>query len=1116
MAFHLHRAERTDRLAQGLGELLATPPADPFAMDLVLVPARGVERWLSQRLSHVLGAAQAGGNDGACAAVRFRSPRSLLAELTGAAEEDPWDPDALTWPLLDVLDQTLAADAAQPWCAALAAHLGVTSQGEEAELRRGRRYAVARRLAGLFASYGRQRPALLTDWAAGRDTDGAGADLDTDLSWQPILWRRLLDRVPADPPDVRHRNTVQRLRNGKLTLPQRLSLFGHTRLSVTDLELLGAIGTHHDLHLWLPHPSDALWQRLSEHRDDGTGPLRRRADDSHRFVGHPLLATLGRDVRELQRGLVAEPHGDEYRGPAVRPESLLGWLQQDLAADAVRPAGRTRGPEDRSVQVHSCHGPARQVEVLREVLLGLLADDPTLEPRDILVMCPDIERYAPLIVAGFGLGDLAGRPVGASPTGHPAHRLRVQLADRSLDQTNPLLGVADQLLSMAGGRGTATELLDLAQAAPVRSRFGFTDDDLETLIDWVRSSGIRWGIDAEHRRPYGLDGIVHNTWRFGLDRILSGVAMSADADAWIGTTLPLDDVGSNRVELAGRFAEFCDRLAEVLDGLSGTRPLSVWLENLHRGIDTLTRAHGEESWQRGQLDRELAQVAAAAEGNDGVTLRLNDVRALLRDHLVGRPTRANFRTGAITVCTMTPMRSVPHRVVCLVGLDDGVFPRSSAVDGDDVLLRDPLVGERDRRAEDRQLLLDAIGAAGETLIITYTGTDEVTGRSHPPAVPLAELLDALDRTTGVAVRSEILVDHPLLPFDARNVIPGALKVPGKPFSFDPAALAGARAAVTENRPQPPQFLTGPLPAVAVCDVELDDLLTFFRDPIRGFFRELEFGLPWQQDEYSDAIPVEIDSLTEWTVGDRMLRDLMNGMEPKAVLQAEWRRGTLPPGRLGWRRAGEILAQAVALDAGARPYRRPDPGSVDVDIPLPGGRRLTGTVAPLHGTTLVSTSYSRPGGKQLLQAWIPLLAISAHRPGTRFSARCISRRRGPQPVAETLLASPPDPVALLADLVAVYDAGRMEPLPLPMKASYAWAQARRDRDDPKLRAGWAWKTGKYPGECEELPARRAWGEHGWDVLIAAPRPDEQVAGENTRLGCYAARVWGPLLDAEEAV
>ena len=315
MALHLHRAERTDVLADGLGALLAEPLPDPFAEELVLVPARGVERWLSQRLSHVLGCAH-GSRDGVCAGVVFRSPGSLIAEITGTADMDtgdPWSPEAMTWPLLDVIDCSLD----EPWCATLAKHLGhFDVNADEAELRKGRRYAVARRLSGLFASYVRQRPALLVDWLEGRP-----GDLDADLTWQPELWRALVAAVPADPPHIRHGKTVARLREGPTDLPSRLSLFGHTRLACTDIELLDALATHHDLHLWLPHPSDELWQALAgEH-----GAIPRRDDTSHREVGHPLLATLGRDLRELQRGLPTDVHTDEYLPGAAAPRHAA-WV----------------------------------------------------------------------------------------------------------------------------------------------------------------------------------------------------------------------------------------------------------------------------------------------------------------------------------------------------------------------------------------------------------------------------------------------------------------------------------------------------------------------------------------------------------------------------------------------------------------------------------------------------------------------------------------------------------------------------------------------------------------------------------------------------------------------
>jgi len=1095
MALHLHRAERTDLLADGLGALLADPLPDPFAEELVLVPARGVERWLSQRLSHALGCGPGrASQDGVCAGVAFRSPASLIAGITGADDDDPWSPDALTWPLLDAIDHSLD----QPWCRTLATHLGHFDTGPEAELRRGRRYSVARRLAGLFAAYASQRPHLLADWL-----DGRPGELDADLAWQPELWRAVVGLVASDPPHIRHRKTVDRLRHGPIDLPARLSWFGHTRLALTDVELLDALAAHHDLHLWLPHPSDQLWRALAGVH----GAVPRHADDSRHVVRHPLLQTLGRDLRELQRALPAERATDEYLGAqGAAPDTLLGWLQSDIAADAVRPAGRALAAADRSVQVHSCHGPARQIDVLREVLLGLLQDDPTLEPRDIVVMCPDIETYAPLIVAGFGLGELAAE-------GHPAHRLRVRLADRSPTQTNPLLGVAEQLLTIAGGRAAATEVLNLAQAAPVRARFGFTDDDLDAITAWVHDSGIRWGFDKEHRAPYGLADILHNTWRFGLDRILSGVAMSDDSQAWLGTALPLDDVGSDTVELAGRLAEYVSRLRYAVDSLDGPRSLAEWIDALTDGVDMLTRVRADDAWQPGQLRREFTTVLEQSGSRVSAVLRLPDVRALLSGRLAGRPTRANFRTGALTVCTMVPMRSVPHRVVCLLGLDDGVFPRSGRTDGDDVLARAPMTGERDTRSEDRQLLLDAICAAADTLVITYTGADEHSGHSRPPAVPLAEVLDALDRTTPAPVRTRVVVHHPLQTFDIRNVTPGAL-VPGQPFTFDPTALVAAVAATGEQRPPRP-FFADPLPEPPHEDVALTDLLTFFHDPVKGFLGALDYLLPRQVEDINDEMPVEINALEEWTVGDRMLRDMVKGMPPDTAANAEWRRGTLPPGRLGMRKALEIRDRAADLARAALKHQRPEVDAYDVDVDLGDGRRLSGTVTPVFGGSTVSVTYSKLSPNHLLQAWIPLVALSAVTPGVDWSALCIGRAREDGVVAQRLLGTPLTPVETVRELVHLYDAGRREPLPLPLRTSCAWAESRRSAKDPVKAATARWRSERFSrGEDAEPAHERIWGQGApLNVLLGEPRPGEEFAGESTRLGALAARLWLPLLSAE---
>jgi exodeoxyribonuclease V gamma subunit len=1112
VSLHLHRSVRADALADGLGRLLSTPLPDPFASELVVVPARGMERWLGQRLSHVLGAGPSG--DGVCAAVEFRTPGSLVAEITGTRDDDPWAPDALAWPLLEVLDGCLD----EPWAQTLARHLGQGQTGEEADLRLGRRFSVARRLAGLFASYAGQRPSLVTDWSEGRDTDGAGGPLAADLAWQPELWRRLVERVGAPSPTERHRHTVDTLREDPeaFALPTRLSLFGHTRLSVTEIDLLTALAAERDVHVWLPHPSPALWERLRGRR----GAVNRAADDSHRAVRHPLLSSLGRDTRELQAALaLADAATDTEEPLGAPPDTLLGWLQSDLSADDPRPAGRTLARGDRSIQVHACHGVARQVDVLREVLLGLLADDPDLEPRDVLVMCPDIDTYAPLIEAGFGLGEVVG------DSGHPAHRLRVRLADRSPVQTNPLLAVARALLDVAGGRAPATQVLDLARSEPVRRRFGFSDDDLEQLDTWARESGVRWAFDAGHRADFGLSAYVANTWEFGLDRLLAGVALSDDSSAWLDRALPLDDVGSAQVDLVGRLTEYVDRLRAVTDRLTGTHPLDHWLAALEDGVASLTAVSSLDGWQPGQVQRELGRVRRAATGLGDVDLRLPDVRSLLSDRLAGRPTRANFRTGTLTVCTMVPMRSVPHRVVCLLGLDDGVFPRQGSVDGDDVLARDPLTGERDARSEDRQLLLDAILAATQTLVITYTGANEFSGQPRPPAVPLGEVLDALDGTASTggdrSVSEAVTVRHPLQPFDARNVSPGEL-VPGATFSFDASAAAGARAAAGP-RSAPVSFLDGPLDSAPPGDVALADLVRFWGDPIKGFLGRdgVDVALAADEDQPEDALPVEIDNLAQWAVGDRVLTDLLAGLDPGAVKQREWRRGELPPGQLGWRMLGQILDRARPLQQAAAELRVTPARAVDVAIDLGGGRRLIGTVPEVYGDRLVPVHYSRLGAKHRLASWVQLLALTVSDEDRNWTAHTVGRphSRARDAVATSFLG-PLDHTAreVLRDLVTLRDHGLRAPLPLPLKASLGYARARRahaDIPDALLKAGYDWKDSRFPGEQSEPAALKIWGRLGEPPEVReTPPAGEEFPGETGRFGALAMRVWSPLIEAEQ--
>ncbi|MCE5288366.1 MAG: exodeoxyribonuclease V subunit gamma [Nocardiaceae bacterium] len=1067
----IYRAERSEDLVGGLAQLLAEPLRDPLAREVIAVPAKGVERWINQQLATVLGA-QA--NDGIAANIDYSSPSRIVANLIATAtgvdpDRDPWSADRLSWTVLEVVDSVIK----EPWCAVLARHLGEGTVSH----RNGRRYATAAHLAGLFSSYASQRPSMLVDWATGAD------DVDDDLKWQPELFRRVRSKIGPSPAERLPQACAALRSNPDLSdLPERISVFGPTRLTAEQLEVFAALGEHRDVVLWLPHPSAAMWEKLANSPEAES-----RSDDrTTRLLTHPLLASLGHSVRELQlrlRGVDAVSLGT---GQPVG--TLLEQLQDDIRHDRLP----TKTKCDHTIQIHSGHGPARQAEILRECLLGAFEDDPTLEPRDVLIMCPDVETYAPLIRAAFGQA-IAGSD-GSSEwmeKAHPAHQLRVRLADRALNQTNDVLTALNALLALGGGRVTASQLLDFAALRAVATKFGFGDDELVRLREWTAMSGARWGLGAHQRNAFGLNGFHTNTIELGLDRVVLGIAADEGRGEWLDMALPLD-VESNDISLAGRFAELVDTLADAVVDLEEVRPVSGWLVLLTDALDNLTAVDRDDEWQAVQARRELASATAGAGERN---LRLADIRAMLARTFEGRPTRSNFRNGDLTVCTMVPMRSVPHRVIALLGVDDDTFPRKTIADGDDALLRNPRIGERESRIEDRQLLLDAIMACRGTLMMFFTGADPVTGKSWPPAVPVGEVLDVVHQMTG----ERVVKAHPLQPFDARNFTP--------PFSFDRSALQGA---VARELPPalPSDIWATPLPALPRTDVPLKDLVDFVIHPSKAFLRQ-RFGI-WLDEwdiEVRDDMPVELDGLQEWSIGDRMLSAALSGIANEDFKNAEWRRSTLPPKRIGMQAYNRIADAVNALSAAASKFRVAAPDLRDVDIDLGDGRKLVGTITGIHGRDLTRVSYSSVKTKHRLDAWVQLLALAVAYPGEEWQAVTIGKRKTDDGFdAQVKRLRPPENAReILLDLVRLRDDGLRRPLHIAPEASETFAvwRKRNATAEEALKRAETRFTSDFGGDQSDAVF----------TFLYGPKPafDDFANAEFQQLAEF---VWNPLLGVEK--
>ena len=652
-------------------------------------------------------------------------------------------------------------------------------------------------------------------------------------------------------------------------------------------------------------------------------------------------------------------------------------------------------------------------------------------------------------------------------------------------------------------RATASQILDLAGAGPVRKQFRFSDEELERLREWAGEAGARWGISQRQRAAFGLENFPQNTFNAALDRILLGITADESDLGWLDRTLPLDDVESNDIDLAGRFAEFVDRVAVVLHSLSGTRPAPDWIAALTRALDLLVDVSHSDAWQLGQAHRELA---AATEHGTDVAMRLSDVRAMLANRLAGRPTRANFRTGDLTVATLVPMRSVPHRVVVLLGLDDEVYPRTAGPDGDDILGRNPCVGERDPRSEDRQLLLDAVLSAGERLLVFYTGRDPVTGVTRPPAVPVGEFLDCVSRTL---VAGSVVTEHPLQGFDPKNF--DAVK----PFSFDARALVGARANVGPPRQVAP-FLSAALAPAPSEDVSVADLVAFFRHPTQAFlYQRLRVRVPELDEDVVDVLSAELDGLAKWSIGDRLLTARLGGGSLEDLCAAEWRRGTLPPFKLGTAVLDDVAQSVEALVRVSEPVHTGAAEMVDVAIELGDGRRVVGTVGGVHGNVVAATYYSKLAAKHRLEAWINLLAVAAARPGP---CEAITTGRGyRRALRRSTLVAPSDPVEHLRRLVDLRDRGVQAPLPISTNASAVYAERRHTGnsvDEAFDAAREAW-SGTYGDNTDRILAYLYGPAPSFGAFSAAPPlPDEQAWGPDpSRFGALACRLWIPLLESE---
>jgi exodeoxyribonuclease V gamma subunit len=1100
----LHRSNRLEALADVLAGLVSSPAGDVLAPEHLVVQSKGMAQWVSLALGERLGVA---------AWLRVHRPRELVERVFRdvLGEEglrlDAWSRSRIAWALMELLPTLWDG----PEFAPLAAYL---AQGGE-----GRRLQLARRIAYVFDQYAVYRPELVLGWQAG---EGEG--------WQPPLWRALVEHLGGDHVAGVARRYERVVLGGEPARrpPARLCLFGISTLPPLYVHVLVGLTRWTEVHVLQLTPSREYWAdirnqheilRLLRDRDPSFGEEAERL--MHLDRGNPLLAAMGRVGREFQAVLLdATEYEEDDNDRFVEPgeQSLLRQLQADLLALRYRGKGEVeRGVvqvSDGSVQVHGCHSPMREVEVLRDRLLDLLEADPDLEPRDILVMTPDITVHGPMVEAVFS-GE-ADDPL----------RLPFTVVDQPLVSGNDVARAVLALLGLVGSRVAVSAVLDLLALAPVRERYGVLEEELPLVRRLIGEAGVRWGWDAADRVAVGQPDDGQNTWLFGLDRLLLGYTMGGEQ--LVQGRLPLDEVEGGAAELLGRVLGFVRALFRQLTELKAPRSVQAWSADLLAVVDDLL-GERPEAFEAAQTLRDrvvaMADDAAAARWTGEVPLEA--IRALLTEELAEERRPGGFLKAGVTVCELLPMRAIPFKVVCLLGMSDGVFPRADVRIGFDLIAQHPRGGDRSRRDDDRYMFLEAVLSARDTLLISYVSNSSKDNAELPPSVVVSELLDALDEGFELAevvdgretVRSHVLHHHPLQPFGEAYVDPNS-----RLFTFDREAAGGAAAWIAGPAGEPP-FLEQPVgpPPVEVEEVALESLLRFWDDPVAWFHRRrLGIDVMSEAVALDDREPHAPDGLAVWQLCERALRLRMAGRSPeatRAVLRAE---GGLPLGALAapTLRKVEERVEAV-LGAAASALMLPQRDPVGVSVPL-GPVRLVGRVARLYGPAQVevtTTNAKNRPGQVRLRLWIRHLAARAGAEGVERAELYARSGEQVEVVRYDEAVGAADARAHLERLVALYRLGQQEPLRFHPDAAHAWGLASEEAREEKAGKVFAGQFSGATGFGAEAKVEPAARERAavWRRLLGGVEATMQEAspfgGAAPSFAELVELVLRPALDAE---
>lgn len=1035
----MHLSNRLENLAAQLAQDLDEREGDPLCLRTVVVSSAETARWLSMELATRRGLAMG---------LRYPFLRSVVDELTtsmlgnGHVCSTRFHRDALTWWLYDHLPNFLSDE-----------RFGLVSN----YLREGsmsRRYELARRIASLFDQYQIYRPQMLRSWDVERNSG----------DWQGDLWRAIRQDLRDEKSFVDLHAAIMALDDSHLSaraLPKRISIFGLNTLPPAFLDVLEKAACQCRVDFYVLTPTPEYWSDLSTEKQR----LRTRGPEREK-EGNPLansLGKLGRDLLDQLLARDAQQHSEIFESS---PDgNLLERVQTDFLYLTDRTQGGPReiiGAADDSIEVNSCHSPMREIEVLHDRLLNLFQTDRSLRARDVIVMAPDIDLYAPYVRAVFGTPE------------SDELRIPYSLADQSSRSRYDIIDAFMRVLEVGISPFEATRVVALLEMETIRQRFDLDKTDIERIRRWISDVGIVRGIDGEHRSRLGLGGDENFSFARGEKTLVFGYAMNGRGARLFDDIQPLADLEGDHLQTLGRWLNAMDLLRDVAKQLHKSLTRRQWAERLRHLLGQIFGDVTNSAEQLRSLQDAITDLARSDPMNRHEPIPVEIVLESLEYRLRDTAISGGFMDGRVTFCSLKPMRAIPAKVICLLGLSEGNFPRQGARLAFDLIASDPQRGDRSPRDDDRYLFLEALLSARRHLLVSHVGQSQRDPVNAPPASVVNELTDYLTRGFDLdpETKSRLGIAHKLQAFSRHYFVPGPLQS----FSRDNAAAARCLATGVTR---PWSLFVSPLPPPTSDWQNLtpDRLVAFFSHPAR-FLAEQRLGIrmPREAAELRDHEPVELDSLESYQLQQTLVESLLHG-DDAALFDAARARGKLPAGAFGILAEAEI-SQSVANFVQVVRQQIQDQPATPVDINWQQDEwRITGLIEGLHGDQLCRFRCARLKAKDVICVWIEHLLLNLVRPGTRS---CVIARDG-----ALLRFSPPDSVTtteeIVRSLLELYWQGLITPLRFFPETSRSFAHAQLRKFKPATRQAAA-KAAQRVWLGNEYSPHSAESKDPWNVLL----------------------------------